>query len=113
MQAADTMRDWGNDSPVMELREVKGNEVLLLDETLPLTPKQLWKLVYDLNFIQQFYLKKGNREIGIGSWQKTGGPCSSNNFSTQCLLKIIYTLRDINSLAASIKLFADNIELAS
>lgn len=73
LQAADTMRDWANESPPIEPRNPEGEDVVLLDEILPLTPKQLWRLLYDLNFIQAFHNKRRNREVGIGCWQKIGG----------------------------------------
>jgi len=100
MQAADTLRDWAHNSPAVELREVEGDEILLLDETLPLTPKQLWKLLFDLTFIQHFYQKKGNREIGIGSWQKTGGLRStvqkiSPLNASQSLAETLFTLESV------------------
>jgi transposase-like protein len=66
------MRDWANESPPVQPREVEEGDLLLLDESVPLTPKQLWRLVYDLNFIQQFHSLRRNREVGIGCWQKTG-----------------------------------------
>ena len=72
LQAADTMRDWANESPPVQPRKVEEGDLLLLDESVPLTPKQLWRLVYDLNFIQQFHSMRRNREVGIGCWQKTG-----------------------------------------
>lgn len=75
LQTADTLKDWSSDTAPIALANVEDGQVLLLDEVLQIGPKQLWKLIYDLSFIQQFYQKKGNRDIGIGSWQRTGNPC--------------------------------------
>lgn len=49
-----------------------GDCVLLLDEDLPIAPKELWKLIYDQNFVQSFHNKVGNWDCEIGKWGQTG-----------------------------------------
>lgn len=72
VQCLETLGEWPDDASAVPPTSVTADQLLLLDEVLPLTPKQVWRLIYDLTFIQAFYQKKGYREIGIGSWQKTG-----------------------------------------
>lgn len=76
--------------------EVQTGDLLLLDEELPLTPKQLWKLIYDLTFIQRFYQKKGFREVGIGGWQKTGMQEQQKNLPTKSYLTPLFICTNAN-----------------
>lgn len=71
-EASDAVRDWASEASSIQPASVGEGEQLLLDECLPVTPKQLWKLIYNLSFIQRFYQRRGYRDIGIGGWQKTG-----------------------------------------
>ncbi len=66
------VRDWASEASSIQPARLGDGEQLLLDETLPVTPKQLWKLIYDLPFVQRFYQRRGYRDIGIGGWQKSG-----------------------------------------
>ena len=71
-QTSDRAQDWADGTGAVPPASVSAEQLVLLDEILPLTPKQIWRLIYDMAFIQAFYKKKMYRETGIGGWQKTG-----------------------------------------
>ena len=68
----DNSRAWASDAGPIPPAAVQEGQLLLLDEVLLMTPKQVWRLIYDLNFLRAFYQKKEYRDFGIGGWQKAG-----------------------------------------
>ena len=68
----DDLNDWAASIAPVQPQDADKHLVVLLDEELPLAPKELWRLIYDPNFVQMFYMRRKNRESRIGKWGIAG-----------------------------------------